>query len=80
MRQPSQQPLFLSLRKSFPKPMPFRSPIKWLLLWLKDVLTSGHSRLPVYEDDQDNVIGILHVKDILKNLTRANVETMSMAP
>ncbi len=42
---------------------------------LKDVLASGHSRLPVYEDDQDNVIGILHVKDILKNLTRANVET-----
>ena len=42
---------------------------------LKDVLASGHSRLPVFEDDQDNVIGILHVKDILKNLTRANVET-----
>jgi len=42
---------------------------------LKDVLASGHSRLPVFEDDQDNVIGILHVKDILKHLTRANVET-----
>ena len=42
---------------------------------LKEVLASGHSRLPVFEDDQDNVIGILHVKDILKNLTRANVET-----
>jgi len=41
---------------------------------LKEVLASGHSRLPVYEDDKDNVIGVLHIKDILKNLTRANVE------
>ncbi len=41
---------------------------------LKQVLASGHSRLPVYEDDQDNVIGVLHVKDILKSLTRANVD------
>lgn len=41
---------------------------------LKDVLASGHSRLPVYEGNKDNVIGVLHVKDILKSLTRANVE------
>ncbi len=41
---------------------------------LKHVLASGHSRLPVFEDDQDNVIGVLHVKDILKSLTRANVD------
>jgi Mg2+/Co2+ transporter CorB len=45
---------------------------------LKEVLASGHSRLPVYDGDQDNVIGVLHVKDILKHLTRANVETDSL--
>lgn len=45
---------------------------------LKDVLSSGHSRLPVYEHDQDNVIGVLHVKDILKTLARTRAETSSL--
>ncbi len=26
---------------------------------------SGHSRIPVYEDDLDNILGIVHAKDIL---------------
>ena len=29
------------------------------------VLESGHSRLPVYQDDRDNIVGVLHVKDLL---------------
>ena len=28
----------------------------------------GHSRLPVYEDGPDNIVGILYVKDMLKHL------------
>ena len=32
------------------------------------VVESGHSRFPVYEDTIDKVIGILHVKDMLKIL------------
>jgi len=39
---------------------------------VKEVLDSGHSRIPVYEEDQDNIIGILHVKDILKSISKAN--------
>ncbi|MHC1772356.1 MAG: hemolysin family protein [Flexilinea sp.] len=30
------------------------------------VLSSGHSRLPVYEDEIDNIIGVLYAKDLLK--------------
>ncbi len=30
------------------------------------VLTSGHSRLPVYDDEIDNIIGVLYAKDLLK--------------
>ena len=30
------------------------------------VLDSGHSRLPVYEDELDNIIGVLYSKDMLK--------------
>jgi CBS domain containing-hemolysin-like protein len=32
------------------------------------IIESGHSRFPVYEETIDKVIGILHVKDVLKVL------------
>jgi magnesium and cobalt transporter len=35
---------------------------------LKYISESEHSRFPVYKDTVDNVIGILHVKDVLKAL------------
>lgn len=45
---------------------------------IKDVLASGHTRLPVYDGDQDNVIGILHVKDILKTLSKTGSDTNNL--
>ncbi len=32
------------------------------------ILKSGHSRLPVYHDTRDNIIGIIYVKDLLSYL------------
>jgi Mg2+/Co2+ transporter CorB len=40
---------------------------------IKEILNSGHSRVPLYENSQDNIIGILHVKDILKSISNAEV-------
>jgi metal transporter CNNM len=47
---------------------------------LKKIFSKGHSRIPVYENDRDNITGILYVKDLIlnKNVTagraaRANV-------
>lgn len=37
---------------------------------LKQISESEHSRFPVYNDTVDNVIGILHVKDVLKALVK----------
>jgi CBS domain containing-hemolysin-like protein len=37
---------------------------------LDRIAQSEHSRFPVYEDTIDHVIGILHVKDVLKALVR----------
>ncbi|MFQ6130971.1 MAG: hemolysin family protein [Armatimonadota bacterium] len=34
-----------------------------------------HSRLPVYEDDIDNIVGILYVKDLLPYIRRAQMDT-----
>jgi putative hemolysin len=36
---------------------------------IRTVTDSGHSRLPVYDDDLDNIIGIVHVKDVLKGIS-----------
>lgn len=32
------------------------------------ILEAGYSRMPVYEDRQDNVVGILYIKDLLPHL------------
>jgi len=34
----------------------------------------GHSRLPVYGDDADDIVGILYVKDTIKHLAAGDVE------
>jgi putative hemolysin len=39
----------------------------WPLL-IQTFLASGYSRLPVYQDSLDHVVGILHVKDIMRVL------------
>ncbi|MDR3020997.1 MAG: hemolysin family protein [Treponema sp.] len=47
------------------------------------ICKSEHSRFPVYRDTVDNVIGILHIKDVLKalvNNTKINVEEMARKP
>lgn len=38
---------------------------------IKTVLASGHSRLPVYSNDSDNVLGTIHVKDLLAAVSRS---------
>src|SRR4030042_877361 len=42
-----------------------RSELKPLL---KTLYKAGHSRVPVYEETIDNIIGILYIKDLLKLL------------
>lgn len=38
---------------------------------IKNVLASGHSRLPVYSNDSDNVVGTIHVKDLLAAVSKS---------
>ncbi|MEG1799917.1 MAG: hemolysin family protein, partial [Synergistaceae bacterium] len=41
---------------------------------VKIFVESGHSRIPVYKDDLDDVIGILYAKDLLAPLVSGNRE------
>jgi Mg2+/Co2+ transporter CorB len=39
---------------------------------LEEALTSAHTRLPIYRDDPENIVGVLHAKDLLVALARAD--------
>jgi putative hemolysin len=36
------------------------------------VIKGGHSRYPVYEDSMDNIIGVLYIKDMLREVNHPN--------
>lgn len=42
---------------------------------LKQVLKSGHSRIPLYKDNPDNIIGVLHAKDLFAALQETGGDT-----
>ncbi len=40
------------------------------------VLNSPHTRLPIFSGKPENIIGVLHVKDLLRGLQNSNSETL----
>ena len=46
--------------------------------WLKQLIKSGRSRLPVYKEDVDQILGILHAKDLLQLLLDPEVSVESV--
>jgi gliding motility-associated protein GldE len=45
---------------------------------IKVILDSGHSRIPVYEESFDNVIGILYIKDIIPHINKDDFDWVSL--
>ena len=45
------------------------------------VLKSGHSRLPLYREDPENIVGLLHAKDLLQAIAAADgkIDAVDMA-
>ena len=37
---------------------------------LSRVLSSPHTRLPMYREDPENIIGVIHAKDLLREVER----------
>jgi Mg2+/Co2+ transporter CorB len=48
---------------------------------LTEALASGHSRLPLYREDPENIVGVLHNKDLLQAIADADgrIEAIDMA-
>ena len=42
------------------------------------VLDQGHSRIPVYEEDLDHILGVLYVKDLIRFLGEADTSTFDL--
>lgn len=51
---------------------------------LPEINRSGHSRIPIFGDSPDDIVGFIHVRDVLQELERDNkmaqLETISRAP
>jgi len=47
-----------------------------LLELVSVVKASGHSRVPVYENDLDEILGVVHVKDVIEHLAEPEAYTV----
>ncbi|WP_299777702.1 gliding motility-associated protein GldE [uncultured Formosa sp.] len=45
---------------------------------ISEIVSNGYSRIPVYEDNIDNIIGILYVKDLLPYVDRKQFDWISL--
>jgi Mg2+/Co2+ transporter CorB len=41
---------------------------------VRSIVRSNHTRLPVYQDNPENIIGVLHAKDVMRALSKRDVE------
>ena len=48
--------------------------------YLDDLMMLRYSRIPVYRDDSDNIIGILNVKDYFRQARENSFETVAIEP
>ncbi len=46
---------------------------------IQHIIQSGHSRIPIYHDNVDNIIGIVHAKDLLQYWGRDDIAVRDLA-
>jgi Mg2+/Co2+ transporter CorB len=45
---------------------------------IHEIVTSPHTRIPLWKDDPDNIVGIIHAKDVLKALRDHDETTLDL--
>lgn len=45
---------------------------------ISEIMEEQFSRIPVYEEDNDNIIGILYIKDLFENVLKIGVENVDI--
>ncbi len=45
---------------------------------INTILDESYSRIPIYDDDIDNIVGILYMKDIFSNIVSKGLENLSI--
>lgn len=45
---------------------------------IKDIVIEQFSRVPIYKDDSDNIIGILYIKDLFQELLEKDIENIDL--
>ncbi|MDO5028860.1 MAG: hemolysin family protein [Bacillota bacterium] len=45
---------------------------------VKEILSQGHSRIPVYGDNKDHILGIVYVKDLFQEFQRNNYQHIDL--
>lgn len=45
---------------------------------VSEILSENFSRIPVYDDDKDKIIGILHTKNLLKGAFKSGFENLNL--
>ncbi len=48
--------------------------------YMEEILEMRHSRIPVYKDDTDNIIGILYLKDIMQQGLYSDINKVDIGP
>lgn len=47
---------------------------------VKDIMEEKYSRIPVYKDDTDNIIGILYIKDLFVEIMKISIDNIDIKP
>jgi CBS domain containing-hemolysin-like protein len=45
---------------------------------IESCIQSGHARMPVYEGSLDNVVGVVHIRDLVRDLSYGEHETLEL--
>ncbi|WP_333861887.1 hemolysin family protein [Clostridium sp.] len=45
---------------------------------IKDIIEEKYSRIPVYKDDTDNIIGILYIKDLFIEIMKSSIDEIDV--